>query len=468
MKTFFFIFWAGYLFAQQLPKDLKIDSSFAFIQGFSKESLDRLKAHFDKVNVEKLVIIHYGGSHIQAENPTTVARDSLQKKFGSGGRGLLFNYAAANSYTSINYETSFTGKWDYNKSYQGKKEGLPLGVCGMVVESKDSSSSLLFKMKKPIAKSQASITIFYENDSISSDLAVYINQQKISKGIEFYPYGITFPFDDSIGSIQLFATQKMINNRFRFYGINVEKRSNNGVVYHSTGVGAAAFRSILILEKLPIHAQNLNPDIVILDFGTNDILYHNRVENTLSTEVEKAIKLWRAISPEVLIVLTSTQDLYYKNHIITAGIDFRNLMDSLARKNNCLFWNWYDLSGGINTIRTWATLGYAKKDHVHLTKSGYWIKGSLLYASFMNTYNTLKGNPNLEELTVDLKKYEVKPEDDNHNSNPIKPKTKYYSVKSGDTLSEISKKYGTTVTKLKALNNLKSDIIHVGQKLKVP
>ncbi len=43
-----------------------------------------------------------------------------------------------------------------------------------------------------------------------------------------------------------------------------------------------------------------------------------------------------------------------------------------------------------------------------------------------------------------------------------------YTVKSGDTLSEISSEYNTTVGKLKAYNNLKSNTIQVGWKLKIP
>jgi LysM repeat protein len=43
-----------------------------------------------------------------------------------------------------------------------------------------------------------------------------------------------------------------------------------------------------------------------------------------------------------------------------------------------------------------------------------------------------------------------------------------YTVKSGDNLSSIAKEKGTTVKALRAANNLKTDRITVGQKLKVP
>jgi hypothetical protein len=84
-------------------------------------------------------------------------------------------------------------------------------------------------------------------------------------------------------------------------------------------------------------------------------------------------------------------------------------MDSLARKNNCLFWNWYDISGGLNTIRDWVKEGYAQKDHIHLTKKGYEVKGQLLYESFVNTLEEFKINKSISELSVKLKSYSTSP-----------------------------------------------------------
>jgi LysM repeat protein len=43
-----------------------------------------------------------------------------------------------------------------------------------------------------------------------------------------------------------------------------------------------------------------------------------------------------------------------------------------------------------------------------------------------------------------------------------------YTVKSGDTLIKIAQDHGTSVKALRSLNNLKTDNIKVGQKLKIP
>lgn len=61
-------------------------------------------------------------------------------------------------------------------------------------------------------------------------------------------------------------------------------------------------------------------------------------------------------------------------------------------------------------------------------------------------------------------KPEVKPET-NQNQNITSPQATYYTVKSGDSIWAISNKHGISMAQLRSWNNLKSDLIHPGQKL---
>jgi LysM repeat protein len=68
-------------------------------------------------------------------------------------------------------------------------------------------------------------------------------------------------------------------------------------------------------------------------------------------------------------------------------------------------------------------------------------------------------------LTVDSAGGSVEPTPPKKSSAKSSPTT--YTVKRGDTLSEIAKRFGLTVTRLKALNAIHGSVIHPGKKLRV-
>jgi membrane-bound lytic murein transglycosylase D len=52
-------------------------------------------------------------------------------------------------------------------------------------------------------------------------------------------------------------------------------------------------------------------------------------------------------------------------------------------------------------------------------------------------------------------------------STSVGAKTKYHTVKKGQTLSYVANKYGVSVTKLQKWNNMKSSKLKIGQRLKI-
>jgi LysM repeat protein len=479
-----------------IPPQLNVKNKLNFIQFQDATLFQQMVTGLTSAKTNGYSVVHFGDSHIQAEGPTSVARKNLQALYGDAGRGMMFAYSAANSYSSILYGTSHTGNWTYAKSFQSAPK-LPLGVSGMTVRTDEKNASLIFNLKQPNSSYQK-LRVFIKKDTSSFDFKIVTAEDQISIKIKDHvssnlPY-IDIPITGNQSKMTIQLVQNSPNqNFFEFYGMSLETSQNKGLIYHSVGVGASQYGSLLLEELLDEQLPTLNPNLILLDFGTNNYLYDNQVKPELGPQIEKIINNLRSIAPKATILLTSTQDLYYKSKHVTSGIIFRNLIDSLAKKNHCLFWDWYAVSGGKKSLVKWRDAGYAQTDLVHLTTKGYELKGQLLFEAIKNSLDTISKNSTLQSLAiayseqketipevipevkpenkqvvkVEPKKPEVKKQDPKKDTNK-KPTTKVHVVKKGDSLYGIAAKYKTTVPLLKKANKLKSDNLQIGQKLTIP
>lgn len=118
-----------------------------------------------------------------------------------------------------------------------------------------------------------------------------------------------------------------------------------------------------------------------------------------------------------------------------------------------------------------AIANYLGVSYTPLSGSNYYIvqKGDSLY-SIAQKYNTtvseLKELNNLSTNNLDIGqtlKIPTTTEED-----ILEPNQVIYTVKSGDNLYSIANKYSTTVDAIKTLNNLSSNTLSIGQNLKIP
>lgn len=122
------------------------------------------------------------------------------------------------------------------------------------------------------------------------------------------------------------------------------------------------------------------------------------------------------------------------------------------------------LAGGIKPeIVEAQTMSASPSPVIHTVQSGdsLW-KISQKYNVSIDTIKKYN-NMTSDNIYVGQKLYVTKP--------PTKQTSnidyEYYTVQKGDSLWGISKKYNTTINEIKSLNNLTSDVIDVGQKLKI-
>ena len=142
---------------------LKIDTSYAFLQYPSLATAQKLTNIFSQASENRLVVFHFGASHIQSEVVTTEAKAYLHENFGDAGPGFLFPFSAAKTYGSINYKTSHTGTWTSAKSFQPYPK-IPLGVRGMTVETRDPNASFTLTFPSPLPKEEYELLLFFDNN----------------------------------------------------------------------------------------------------------------------------------------------------------------------------------------------------------------------------------------------------------------------------------------------------------------
>lgn len=136
-------------------------------------------------------------------------------------------------------------------------------------------------------------------------------------------------------------------------------------------------------------------------------------------------------------------------------------LDSTGDDVNLIKNNWEDLAEAVvKALANYIGVPYSLNE-----ESDYYVvkKGDSLWSiakKYNMTVDELKSINNLKSNLLSIgQRLKIKESDDNQN---------IYIVKKGDTLYKIANIYGTTVDNLKAINNLKNNNLSIDQKLIVP
>ncbi len=366
------------------------------------QALARLQARWRERGSHPFIVAHFGDSHVQNGHLSDAAREQLQRIGGDAGRGMIYPYAIARTYSQNDYTSAFTGTWRTANSMQ-QPPRMPVGVSGFVAQTTDASATFSFAFTRPIAPGQMRVRLYYRmtapGASISLATAGFDRTVPLAQtaagtighvdvtvpaigaslgfvlsnpsGLPAAPVGLAGagappPFDPTIAF-----------GSFELHGVSLE-RPVPGVLYHNLGVGGAAFSALTEQRYFNAQIDDLAPDLAILDWGTNDILYNNRVAAGFEATVLASIARLRASAPNAVILLTSSQDMNFRSRNITAAAELSQLLRRIAAEQDCLFYDWYAVSGGGGNMVNWVGAGLGRRDNIHLSTAGYRLKGQLL------------------------------------------------------------------------------------------
>lgn len=449
-----------------------------FVEWDNATAVDNFFSKLANANSKKVNILHIGDSHIQADFFTGYIRENIQQIFGYGGRGFVFPYACAGTHSTYDYRTWKYGDWEGARNVKNPNF-MDIGLAGAVAKTKDKSAGFKFGFKGGILMQDFTVLkIYCKKDSASFNLKIKLNNYddtiylKTNTDLHLPYVTVDLPMVSDTFAIFMNQTDSL-QNHFECYGLMIETPHNKGVVYNSVGINGAGYNSILGQTLMGSHLQEMQPDMVVIDLGANDFYGFTFKEEELGNNLTLVIQAIKKAAPNASIIVSCSQDIYRKRKNVFATLQFSQLTQKIAQQNGVSWYNYFSVSGGRYSMLKWRRHQLAKKDKVHLTTAGYHLKGDLYLNAFLNSYmHYLKGRPdrlvvadgNLATVNDGLfitKDNLVDPENDSTKTKVV------HTVKKGEKLTAIAKKYKVDVDDIMDWNGLETVVVRRGQKLDI-
>jgi len=461
-----------------------------YIEWKDYSSIKYFLNNLKKTPRRKLRVLHIGDSHVQADIFTGYIRNELQSIFGDGGRGFVFPYAAASTHAAYDYKTSCKGKWEYSRNVQ-PYPAYDIGITGATVYTEDSSSSFKIIFNKNALKKEFNLLkIYCKRSPESFDLKLKTSNAETPLYIDCNSYNdklyIEVKLPEASDTLEFFVNKTdTIQKYFECYGLMIETNEEKGILYNSVGINSAGLKSVLRENLLLYQLQELKPDLVIFDMGTNDFYKVKFQSEEIENDLCKIIDIIQCAAPKASIILSDVQDIYYRYWNEANCKTYSNLMREVAFRKGCAFYDYFYVSGGQYSMLKWLNNRLASYDRVHLNAAGYYLRGELFCNAILNSYYqsltrdsinqfiALEEFPDTAKTNILLATRNI-PEvkDTDVTANTIQEATKvwttqtfYYTIKSGDALGTIAKKYGVTIKQLQYWNKLTSTNIAAGKTL---
>ncbi len=346
---------------------------------------------------QKISIVHIGDSHILGNYLTHEVRQRLQNAFGDSGRGLIFPYKLANSNGPGDYQVESDARWYGSNCQRNLDEETPYGVSGFLLESFNTSGQITLRLRDTTTAEThlfTKVTVFHRRDEIGTNFSIrddITNQQAIlyMQDEYFKAYYFDRPVSQATIAFERQSSEK--KSSLAIDGILLENELS-GVVYHSIGVNGGKFSDFARARFFARELADLNPDLIILSFGTNEAQgkYNHRY---VYQQIETLVNQLQRYAPNAYFLFTTPADSYLKGRGFNPYLpQASETIRQFVHDKHFALWDLYKLSGGEKSAAYWKSSGLMASDSVHYSKTGYAVQGKLFYQSIIRAYNDFVQN----------------------------------------------------------------------------
>lgn len=330
---------------------------------------------------KQTTILHIGDSHLQPNNLSGMTRYQLQKVYGNAGRGLVFPYTLAKTNGPKDFQFSSSCTW--TSSWITKPSTQAIGLTGISIKSNASAGSIKWATGSDTLSypAQSGKVLFQIQDCASCSVAVN-GVQKTYNGKVSLIDSIVFPITADTSKLEFKG------GSFTLLDL-METSSQIGVLYHSTGVAGATFKSYNQNPNFEMGLQLLDPALVIVSLGTNESV-QKWDSLAFANDVNLFINRIKKVCPDAQIILVLPNENYLKVNnafVYNTRVDnVRAVLTLIAQQRNTEIYDQQEAMGGKGCMLEWQRQGLVNDDHIHFLRKGYQKQGKLLAEYLLHNY----------------------------------------------------------------------------------
>jgi lysophospholipase L1-like esterase len=363
-----------------------------------------------------LVILQIGDSHTAADYFSGEVRAKLQARYGNGGVGYIDAGRPTIGVRSGTMKITASAGWTYH-AIQHSDNVAEFWLSGFNAVATASGEVLSFASEAPVPFDEIEIEALRQPGGGSVDISIdgTVKSSADLSGKSVEPVVLRLKPDGA-------PTDRMRQLEIRTRGAGTVSvasigiyQKQSGASYNNVGYPGATidlvnkFDATLLADDL----RRLDPQIVVLVFGTNEASKPNLDAARYEKSYEKAVSRITAALPNARIVLvgppdgaerpwhcagkgppdaachpappsvpgaSTTEPADCEWHTI-AHLDLvRDVEKRIAERHGFTYWNWASIMPGDCASQSWvaASPPLMTPDHVHFTPAGY-VKGADIF-----------------------------------------------------------------------------------------
>lgn len=377
---------------------------------FFKDSLDfygfyRKLDRLISTGKGKINIVHFGGSHVQADIWTNTMRENFNQFINQkqAARGWVYPFKVGHPKSNnnpSNYSFTSTGRWEGCRAVGSQCNGN-LGMNAAQTTTYDSGSTFTFTLHQT-GKTEYMfdrIKVFHDMHHQSYELGLdspYFARQIIINRQEGYT---EFIFEQPMTQVT-FKCMKTdsLQNVFTLFGLFADLDAP-GINYNAVGANGASVSTYLKCNLLEQQLAALKPDLIIFSVGINDAFAPDFCQLCYERNYQEWLKVIKRAAPNAAIMFTTNSDSYKKGrkgrfYRNVTGLDVKAAMQDLSYQYNAAVWDMFSVMGGLGSMEFWVRSGMANsRDRVHFSGSGYRLLGDLMFNAFIRKYEDYLKSP---------------------------------------------------------------------------